>query len=298
MATNLPDITIFLDAAGRFSRNDLSTPIVFAGIAIENRKLPKIREGLLRIINGKKVKWSNVDNNIDLAKKMFQSIVKQQLLASISTYRKSNPCWGKYWEEGEKIYQTGITNAQESMPYAKPSMNLKFNLYSNEAARLWGYYIRSCYPKMASHRPDKTHFQNVSVVIDTDIDGASNQAVIKKVFDATTEMPRVKDLLNLKLEHSLQLKTEEEEPILLIPDFLAGYTYSAEAYGINQNNSWGDLLRSITPLMKKYSSSRIFKEKLDFNEQYPLPSHTFEDILPKRQRERILKNRKSTENKV
>lgn len=54
MAPFLPDITIFCDAAGRFSREDLSTPLVLASLCIENWKMEPLRDGILRIMNGRR----------------------------------------------------------------------------------------------------------------------------------------------------------------------------------------------------------------------------------------------------
>jgi hypothetical protein len=289
MAPYLPDITIFCDAAGRFSRDDLTTPIVFACLCLENRKLVNIRDGILKIMNGKIVKWTETVNHLDLAKRVFRSMVKQQLLASITTYKKTNPSWEKFWSEGERIYQVGVTNAQERIPYGKPEANLKFHLYSIEGARVWSYYLRSFHQNMAINRPNETHFQRISLVIDTDIQGQLTQSVYSGVYENFGDLKQVKNLLNLEPQFNLKFYTEEKEPILVFPDFLAGYNYSTQAYGTEQQNCWGELLRSVMPIINKYPSYAIYHQHFDFDEIYPLPSDTFNYVLPKMTRERILK---------
>lgn len=233
------------------------------------------------------MKWTDVVNNPSLAKRIFRSICKQQLLASITTYKKTNPCWENYWREGERIYQVGVTRAQEKIPYGKASANLKLHLYSTEGARVYSYYFGSHHQYMAVNRPDETHFQRITLLIDTDIQGELTQSVFRGVFENFGELSNVKERLNLVPLIKLKFFTEEEENILILADFLAGYHYSIQAYGVGQQNGWGELLRSVKPIMENYPSYAIFHHLFEFQECYPLPPDTFNYVLPRRNRGKI-----------
>ena len=56
MNSKLPDLNLYLDASGRFSKND-STPLVIAGFAIESCKVQQIRNAILTVIENPQFKW-------------------------------------------------------------------------------------------------------------------------------------------------------------------------------------------------------------------------------------------------
>lgn len=60
MPSRFPHLTLFIDAAGRYSHSK-AVPIVFAGIVVETKAVNEIRESLLTAAAGhlyKMVQWS------------------------------------------------------------------------------------------------------------------------------------------------------------------------------------------------------------------------------------------------
>ena len=67
----------------------------------------------------------------------------------------------------------------------------------------------------------------VTAVFDSDIQGEIIQRVWKNVFPKLErEMKQTRERLRISPKIKLEIKTEQEEPLLLLADYLAGYYYS------------------------------------------------------------------------
>jgi len=67
----------------------------------------------------------------------------------------------------------------------------------------------------------------------------------------------------------VEIKTEQEEPLLLLPDYLAGYHYSRAAYGsTQQEDTWTDLLASVIPMIAKLPKDCNWVTEERFSEKY------------------------------
>src|SRR2546422_11777948 len=117
MSNRFPDLTFFLDASGRFIRK-ANDPIVLGGIAIKTSEVESVRESFLATTHGQPKKWSNSADDVESAKVIAKFMAKRQMTGQVWIVRKHSPEWDKYWEVGEQIYNTGVKNAQEAMPYA------------------------------------------------------------------------------------------------------------------------------------------------------------------------------------
>ena len=72
MPSRFPHLTLFIDAAGRYSHSK-AVPIVFAGIVVETKAVNEIRESLLTAAAGHLYKWSNGVETQKCASTVFPS---------------------------------------------------------------------------------------------------------------------------------------------------------------------------------------------------------------------------------
>lgn len=286
MNLKLPDLNLYLDASGRFSEND-STPIVIAGIAIEVRKTSETQAALLTVIESPEFKWKFAYADIPKAKKVFRLMVKRQLTADVLLIRKTQPKWDEYWRAGERLYQTGVSRAQEAMQYAKPAVTLKFHLYGIAIARLTGLHLRR-YRKILLSNDAKPLTIQVNAICDSDIQGEASQKVFQWIFENMGDLKQLREGANVIPTIKVDLKTEEEIPLLLLPDFLAGYNYSREAYGVGNENNWNELLTTIEPIHSQWPGHSIVSDEMSFDLDYLIPEDTFDHVIPRRDRERLL----------
>lgn len=286
MKLRFPDLTFFLDAAGRYSHSK-ETPIVFAGVALETTAIEEVRESLLTITKGNLAKWSADDLRPDTARAVFWLLAKRQLFWLVRIIWKNTPEWDSYFEYGEKLYQKAVKNAQEAAPYAKPMNTFKLHQFGLASADLLGFY-------MGRHRrklpPKDGPVESISVttIHDSDIHGQVNQQVFRDVLNGIQgDLPRTILATRIKPVFDALIKTEEEEPLLLLPDYIAGYLYSRKAYGLADGNDKANLLTAVEALYEQIPKGCYHLLEEQFREKYLLPPTTFDHVLPKKERDAL-----------
>jgi hypothetical protein len=224
---------------------------------------------------------------VESAKVIAKFMAKRQLTGQVWIVRKHSTEWDKYWEVGNQIYNTGVKNAQEAMPYAKPATTLKFDLYGTISARLLGFYLRR-HANMLPKKTPKPQELKITTVCDSDVQGETNIRVFQRIFKDIA-LPKTEAMTNLRPIFEIVLRTEQAEPLLLLPDHLAGFIYSSDAYGQQDTNEWNQLLQAVKPILSTWPRYALDKGGETFKEEYPLNSDVFDYVLPKRDRESLIR---------
>lgn len=278
MGSRFPDLTLFIDAGGRYSHSK-EVPIVFAGVAIETRAVGEIRESLLMAAKGPLCKWSDGENTRRCASIVFRLLAKRQLLCIVRIVWKNTAEWDQYFAEGLRLYDLAVKAAQRAAPFAKPMATFKLHQFCITCGELIGFYA-----KRNRHRvPDENHpIQpiDVTAVFDSDIHGEANQAICKEIFDkALPETKRTPKHFRISPRVKAEIMTEQEEPLLILPDYLAGYHYSRVAYQTQTEPAWTHLLAAVKPMVDRIPSNRNRVSEEPFREaEYFVPPHVFDDM--------------------
>ncbi len=283
MKSRFPDLTFFIDAGGRYSHSK-EVPIVFGGVAVETRAVSEIRDSLLTAANGPLHKWSNGTETEKCAQVIFRLLAKRQLLGFFLIVSKNTPEWDQYFIEGQRLYKKGVQESQQRMPYAKPMATFKLHQFGNLCGELLGFFcFRHRHRLPQKHSPIQP--VEITAVFDSDIHGETNQRVCKKVFsEVEHEMKQTREHLRINPNIKAEIKTEQEEPLLLLPDYLAGYHYSRVAYDGQQENDWASLVTAVKPMVDRLPSDCHRVKEEPFTEKYLLDPRTFDGVLPQRER--------------
>ena len=269
MKTRFPDLTLFLDAGGRYSHSK-DVPIVFAGVAIKTKTVDAVREALLAATKGHIFKWSKSNQARESAKIIFRILGKGQVCGVVRIIWKNTAEWDRYFEDGQRLYEKGVKRAQEAIPYAKPMNTFKLHQFGLVSADLLGFYAQ----RHRNRLPKKNApVQSILVtdVFDSDIQGQTNQDVCKDVFaQIQGSLPQTEKHLRIRPEFKVTIKTEEEEPLLFLPDHLAGYYYSRKAYDAQEQEGWGSLLAAVEPLIVGLPPNCYHIAESSFRDEYPL----------------------------
>jgi hypothetical protein len=287
MTQKFSDITCFLDVAGRYSQTK-DMPLVFAAIGMWSSEVDAVRDSLTTVLKSDFGKWSDSTKAAENAKAVFRLIVKRQLCGRIEIIWKESPEWKVFQEEGQQIYEKGVKNAQEPMPYAKPMSTLKLQLFGSVMAKLWGHILGLNRHRLPSRNAP---LQSVTVtgVFDSDIQGQTNQEIFRTVLEGVDELPRVEEKTGIRTLFKVSIKTEQEEPLLLLADYLAGYYYSKKVYGMGLENDRRDILKIVEPVVEKWPSYCYKVMEGPFKDKYMLDPDVFDHVIPKKQREVLLK---------
>ena len=250
----VPPPTLFLDVAGRFTRKP-DFPIVAAGISVPTAKTAELREAVLAVTGGRIVKWTDAHKDIPTAKRLFRSIGKRQLPCRATFILKHEPEWSQYWAMGDRL-EEAVKAFPQKMPYATASVTLKYNIYSYGIADTIGGYL-------GRHRavlPPKTGVEKMPVcaVCDSDIPGEQSQKMFQQIFEKMEGFPQTREGTGIELKIDVCVKTEQEEPLLMLPDHIAGYIYSLNAYGKGSENAWAELITEIELVVSQWPKGFIW----------------------------------------
>lgn len=288
MNSRFPDLTFLLDAAGRYSHSK-ETPLVFSAVAIQTKAISELRTSLLTVTKGNLAKWSEGKMYPDTVKAIFRLLAKRQLYWTVWIIWKSTAEWDRYFQAGEELYQKVVKNAQEAATYAKPMNTLKLHQFSRVSADLLGFFLGR-HPRKRPRMGEPIQPITITAIHDSDIQGPANQQVFRNVLEGVRgNLPQTIEATRIKPFFEALIKTEQEEPLLLLPDYIAGYHYSRKAYGIEDLNEKGSLLMAVEPLIKQIPEICYKVTEEQFREEYLLPPTTFDFVLPKNERERLLK---------
>jgi hypothetical protein len=172
-----------------------------------------------------------------------------------------------------------MKKAQTPAPFAKAMATFKLHQFAITCGDLIGFYA-----KRHRHRlPNRDHpIQpvHVTAVFDSDIHGQTNQAICKEIFDkASPEIKRTPKHFRISPKVRAEIMTEQEEPLLILPDYLAGYHYSRVAYQTQTEPAWMNLLAAVKPMLERVPGNCHRVNEEAFREaEYFLPPHVFDDM--------------------
>lgn len=268
----VPSPTLLLDVGGRYTRS-AERPFVVGGVAVPSNSADELRDAILAVTGGRIVKWSNAHNDIDTARRMFRCIGKRQLSASATIIRKHEPEWTQYWNMGDRMQKAAEAFPQH-MPYANALTTLKYHVYTFGTAHLLGHYLGRFAPVLLN-RPPLGSFA-VTAVYDSDIDNPHSQKVLQRLFDEMGELSQFKHEAGVSPVTKPIVLSEQQEPLLMLADHVAGYVYSREAYGMGPENDRANLLREVQQEIAKWPRDLLMEVTHEFKETFPIDVERFE----------------------
>jgi hypothetical protein len=165
-------------------------------------------------------KWGDTDN--DTTTKMTEVILAYSMTTSATRIYKYQPCWDQFWNEGEKFHNFIASTEKSRVGFVKPSNVIRYAAFSNGSARSLGYCLqRHGLPQIVA--PNGFLPLELDVICDTDIQGEENIATLKFMWTEYQSRSRMKRELGVEPKiRGIELKTEQDEPLLLAADLVAG----------------------------------------------------------------------------
>ncbi|MDE3051314.1 MAG: hypothetical protein KGJ48_15615, partial [Nitrospirota bacterium] len=247
----------------------------------------EVRESLLTAMKSEPRKWSDSGDDAEHVKAAFRLIAKRQLYGIVHIIWKDTEKWDLYHQNGQAIYDKGVKNAQEPMTYAKPMATLKLHLLGIVLADLYGHILHQNKYRLKLKSNDLRSI-TVNGIFDSDIQGEKNQEIFREVMGGVNELPQTEEATGIRTTFNPSISTEQDEPLLLLPDYMAGFYYSKKMYGKGQENSRGEILHALEPILDKWPSECFRVFEYHFGEKYLLHPEVFDFVLPKKQREAFL----------
>ncbi|OHB66700.1 MAG: hypothetical protein A2Y76_08835 [Planctomycetes bacterium RBG_13_60_9] len=146
--------------------------------------------------------------------------------------RKTEPAWTQFWSDGDGRYEKLDQDFRSISKHTQPSNVLRGWAMEKCHARALGSYIR-LRGKPSILGPDGLSILYLRITCDTDIEGKHNQDAFKRDWSHWCEHTKLPTLFRIKPHiESIEFKAEQDEHLLLLPDYLAGHVqYSSDETG-------------------------------------------------------------------
>lgn len=209
--------SLFMDISGIIAKNTYDqSSFTVGGIVIATADVGKARTAVSSV--GKK--WRDMDDAS--AVEMTEAILVHSVTASARRIRKSQPHWDSFWIEGERFHCFAASVEKSRLGFVKAANVVRYAAFGGCAAQSVGHCLgRHGLPTIVA--PNGFCPLELAITCDTDIEGHENIETFRYMWSRLQAQSKMKEAYGV--EHQIQaveFKTEQDEPLLLAADFVAG----------------------------------------------------------------------------
>lgn len=257
-------LTLFYDIAGRVSKESQFDRFFTVGGAI----IPTEQEDQARDAIGRDTpKWRDTNDRylslvIDILKnfKVYCTVVKIE---------KTEPAWSKFWNAGNQQYQYLSSRTKPKPGFAKSANVLKDWAFGKCLATGLGLYLQD-QGRPTILDPNGFSILYLKIICDTDIQGQENREVFEDNWKHWCKATKLTPHLEIKpYLDCVEFKTEQEDNLLLVPDYLAGYIHYSSDYN-----------RITRPVSLSKKGANDFGQALSTIVRFNLIEYSFNKLFP------------------
>ena len=256
--------SLIFDISGQVTKESTFDSYFTVGGAI----IPFSNEQIVRdLLEQNMPKWKNATTqSLSIVAK---AIKENNIYCTVVIVVKSKPEWDTFWTNGKDQYNNLANKLKTKIGFAK-SGNVIRNLSIAKCSMIGLGALINSKDKPTILDQNGYVILNLKIICDTDIQGGENQEVFKTSWARWCKNTKVQTALNIKpyLE-SIDFMTEQDDPLILLPDYLAGCIHCKASGGITNlpDNLKYTEIKEFVKLIE--SSNRMFIESFQFDEIYP-----------------------------
>jgi hypothetical protein len=213
--------TFFADIAGQVSLDTKgSNRITAAAVAIPSIETDALRARVLGT-----PKWR--DCTEEVAAQTVGLIADSASAIAVSSITKNSESWERFWESHKPLHDAIVHQDRAPAGFIKPSNLIRFAILGESFAMALGHAVR------IAHRPGIVDYRSRdlierTIVCDSDVQGDENVSVFKQLWARSDEdQPQIGKAGFRFITREVIVTTEQNEPLLLLADFVAGIAHSA-----------------------------------------------------------------------
>ncbi len=255
-------LSLFYDISGRVTK----TPKYKDFFSVGGIIIPTIEEDKARqVLSIGLPKWKvATTDSLSIIK---ESIKDFHVDCTVVTFNKSSPEYDKFCTEGHDQHQKLASFAKGKVGFAKPGTVMRYLAFGRCSSASVGTYLRvKGRPTILD--PNGYSILYLKVVCDSDIQGEENQRAFIECWKRWSSNNKLRNSLQIKpYIESVDFKTEQEEPLILIPDYIAGSVQFMSSSKYSHENLSAKVIKDfVTSLI---DSKALFIDNFDFNEEFP-----------------------------
>jgi hypothetical protein len=257
-------VTVF-DTSGQVKRDNDSRVLTMAGIAVANENADAVRTAVRKSL---KVKWR--DGALVGFRTAEKIIVSHTLQVAVTHMTGiSLERWQDFWDEGRRKADRLKELTGQSANFAAGDSTSRLLLFATIFAHCATLVLKGRGWKNPAP-PGRRDTVEFSAVFDTDIHNPEARAVLTETLKHWAKSSRFGQLANLDMEISGRFQTEQEEPLILLADYIAG--------AFNHVHRDAVIGKPVAPLQQVQKTVETFREALGSHLQEV--TEPFDEIHP------------------
>lgn len=272
--------TIVCDVAGRVTRGDVASPFVtVAAVALTPEVRDAVRGRIVRVFDGKPAKWS-VAGHAGLSK-VIALVSKYSLPVLIKKVHRAE-AWKKFWRDGDEFGKRMESLVGERTRYLASDAIMKTILFISAFGAMTGYLMAvRRVPEVA--RPDQRVGVEFTLINDMDIEDAETRRLFASYVEDWPNVTGFMAELGVEPHTTVRFEHEQDEPLLLLPDYLAGaFHHADERANLTKPVAPPDQVRATIEAFSRRHGRLLVVQDGAFQDPYPLDFET--DIVTWRHR--------------
>jgi hypothetical protein len=257
-------LTLLYDIAGRVSKESQFDRFFTVGGAI----IPTGQEVQAREAIGRGIpKWR--DTNDRYLSLIIHIIKSFKVHCTVVKIEKTEPAWSAFWNAGDQQYQYLSSRTKPKPGFAKSTNILKDWAFGKCSATGLGLYLKN-EGKPTILDPNGLSVLYLKIICDTDIQGQENREVFEDNWKHWCKTTKLIPRLEIKpYLDCVEFKTEQEDTLLLLPDYLAGHIHYSS-----------DPSHTIGPVNLSKKAVDDFGEALSTMGRFDLIEYSFNEVFP------------------
>lgn len=258
----------FCDLSGRV-RKTIDNPITTtAAVAVPVDLVNPLRTRVRQRFPGDKTKWKY--GRLAGLATVTKVLAVHRLPVAVYQVHIADPAkWSRYFEQGEEFIRNAEPDLRDKATFAHPSMTLRMRFLAASFASLAGRLMR------ARHRAEDTLSSiELEIVADTDFrDEETEEQFTSSVMELDWRSRITAHLGIRPVVRAARCASEQDEPLLLLPDYIAGLYHHADPRTtlgqpvVTPDEASG----AVHELRRQLGVGRLlFERSEDFDEEYPL----------------------------
>lgn len=256
--------SVFCDIAGQVSQSPANPVVTVAAVGIAAEVVHDARRRLLRRFDGRTVKWKSG------AAAGFAQIaaLATTLRTPICIYQvhSDGTRWAEFYRQALSFHQEAKEKTGKPLAFLDGDEVMRMSLFGEVFAELVGRLLRARQPW-----PDVPATIDLQLIVDTDLRSAETREHFKWALLEWARTSRVRTELGVSLNMAGRVETEQAEPLLLLPDYVAGvYQHADPRTRLGDPVVTPEEATALVHDLRRRLGDLLFEIPLEFQQEYPL----------------------------
>lgn len=218
---------LLVDIAGRFTRDGANLSVTTGGVAIASDRADYIRS----LLPPGLPKWGRC--TLAQAKEVGRIVARECLAVGAITRDLATPAWQRFWEDSA-AHEHMLNRLQGGKAgLLKPANIARTMALIDGAVVASGHaaYLSNAIERANAHGPITI---GQTLIFDDELGGESRESFME-LWNGARPQPRTQAVGVTFKTCDVRLTTEQDEPLLLLPDYVAGLHHCVQLAGARPN---------------------------------------------------------------